>query len=218
MKQSNFISFEGPEGAGKTTVIEAAIPFLEELTKKDVLLTREPGGTGNPLAEEVRDILKKDRKTAIDPWTEVFLLAASRREHVVHTIMPALKAGKIVVSDRYLDSSLAYQGGGRGLGKDAIMAVNDFAITGEKEGEKILPGLTIYLDLPVEIGLDRIHKTRTDKIDRMDNEKVSFHKKVRETYLELAKENPDRIKVVDANQPKEAVLNQVKEILTANWR
>ncbi|MBS9338648.1 dTMP kinase [Fructobacillus sp. M2-14] len=218
MNQRNFISFEGPEGAGKTTVINAAIPFLKELTGKDVLLTREPGGTGNPLAEEVRDILKKDRETPVDPWTEVFLLAASRREHVVHTIMPALKAGKIVLSDRYLDSSLAYQGGGRGLGKDAIMAVNDFAIQGETEGEKVLPELTIYLDLPVEIGLERIHQNRTDKIDRMDNEKVSFHKKVRETYLELAKENPDRIKVVDASQSKEDVLQQVKDILTANWR
>lgn len=216
MKKANFITFEGPEGAGKTTVIQAVLPFLEELTSKVVVTTREPGG--NPLAEAVRDLLKEQQEPAIDARTEVLLLAASRREHVVQTILPALNNGAVVVSDRYLDSSLAYQGGGRGLGMQAVQAINDYAIENPETGQAVEPGLTIYMDLPVEIGLERVFKHRTGKIDRMDRENLDFHRRVRESYLELAAQNPERIKTVNANQPADKVLEDVKAILLENWR
>lgn len=216
MKKANFITFEGPEGAGKTTAIQAVLPFLEELTSKVVVTTREPGG--NPLAEAVRDLLKEQQEPAIDARTEVLLLAASRREHVVQTILPALNNGVVVVSDRYLDSSLAYQGGGRGLGMQAVQAINDYAIENPETGQAVEPGLTIYMDLPVEIGLERVFKHRTGKIDRMDRENLDFHRRVRESYLELAAQNPERIKTVNANQPADKVLEDVKAILLENWR
>lgn len=216
MKKANFITFEGPEGAGKTTAIQAVLPFLEELTSKVVVTTREPGG--NPLAEAVRDLLKEQQEPAIDARTEVLLLAASRREHVVQTILPALNNGIVVVSDRYLDSSLAYQGGGRGLGMQAVQAINDYAIENPETGQAVEPGLTIYMDLPVEIGLERVFKHRTGKIDRMDRENLDFHRRVRESYLELAAQNPERIKTVNANQPADKVLEDVKTILLENWR
>ncbi|CAK1239530.1 Thymidylate kinase (Tmk) [Fructobacillus fructosus] len=216
MKKANFITFEGPEGAGKTTAIQAVLPFLEELTSKVVVTTREPGG--NPLAEAVRDLLKEQQEPAIDARTEVLLLAASRREHVVQTILPALNDGVVVVSDRYLDSSLAYQGGGRGLGMQAVQAINDYAIENPETGQAVEPGLTIYMDLPVEIGLERVFKHRTGKIDRMDRENLDFHRRVRESYLELAAQNPERIKTVNANQPADKVLEDVKAILLENWR
>lgn len=216
MKKANFITFEGPEGAGKTTAIQAVLPFLEELTSKVVVTTREPGG--NPLAEAVRDLLKEQQEPAIDARTEVLLLAASRREHVVQTILPALNNGVVVVSDRYLDSSLAYQGGGRGLGMQAVQAINDYAIENPETGQAVEPGLTIYMDLPVEIGLERVFKHRTGKIDRMDRENLDFHRRVRESYLELAAQNPERIKTVNANQPANKVLEDVKAILLENWR
>ncbi|CAK1235221.1 Thymidylate kinase (Tmk) [Fructobacillus fructosus] len=216
MKKANFITFEGPEGAGKTTAIQAVLPFLEELTSKVVVTTREPGG--NPLAEAVRDLLKEQQEPAIDARTEVLLLAGSRREHVVQTILPALNNGAVVVSDRYLDSSLAYQGGGRGLGMQAVQAINDYAIENPETGQAVEPGLTIYMDLPVEIGLERVFKHRTGKIDRMDRENLDFHRRVRESYLELAAQNPERIKTVNANQPADKVLEDVKAILLENWR
>ncbi|GAO99197.1 dTMP kinase [Fructobacillus ficulneus] len=210
MTKMQFLSFEGPEGAGKTTVIQAIQPFLAELTGQEVLLTREPGGS--QVAEGIRSILQTKTTPAMDGWTEALLLAASRREHLVQTIQPALAAGKVVLSDRYLDSSLAYQGGGRGLGMDKVRALNEFAIQGR------MPDLTIYLDLPVEIGLQRIFENRQDKIDRLDEEALSFHQQVRRTYLELVDEQPQRIKLVDANQDLDRVIAQVQEILQTHWR
>ncbi|MDD9138092.1 dTMP kinase [Fructobacillus sp. CRL 2054] len=215
-KKAHFISFEGPEGAGKTTVIQAVLPYIEELSQRQVLLTREPGG--NPVAEAIRNLLKAQTEPEIDPWTEALLLAASRREHVVQTILPALKENKIVVSDRYLDSSLAYQGGARHLGMADVQEINDFAVRNPENGEAVLPELTIYLDLPVEIGLERIFKNRTDKIDRLDQAGLDFHQQVRQSYLQLAEENPDRIRTVDATQSPEAVLAAVKAIIEENWR
>ncbi|MBS9336581.1 dTMP kinase [Fructobacillus papyrifericola] len=216
MGMPNFITFEGPEGAGKTTAIQAILPEIEKLSQKQVLLTREPGG--NQMAEAIRDLLKVQTDPAIDSWTEVFLLAAARREHVVQTILPALEAGQVVVSDRYLDSSLAYQGGGRDLGLKSVQEINDFAIQNPQTGKPVLPDLTIYFDLPVEVGLERVFKNRTEKIDRLDKEKLSFHKKVRESYLALAKKEPKRIKLIDANQPKEAVLSAVNDVIQEYWR
>ncbi|SFC18365.1 thymidylate kinase [Fructobacillus durionis] len=215
-KKAHFISFEGPEGAGKTTVIQAVLPYIEELSQRKVLLTREPGG--NPVAEAIRNLLKAQTEPEIDPWTEALLLAASRREHVVQTILPALKADQVVVSDRYLDSSLAYQGGARHLGMADVQEINDFAVRNPENGEAVLPELTIYLDLPVEIGLERIFSNRTDKIDRLDQAGLDFHQQVRNSYLQLAQENPDRIQTVDATQSPEEVLTAVKAIIEENWR
>ena len=210
MTKMQFLSFEGPEGAGKSTVIQAVVPFLAELSGREVLVTREPGGS--QIAEGIRSLLQEKTDPAMDPWTEALLLAASRREHLVQTVEPALRANKLVLSDRYLDSSLAYQGGARKLGVDRVATLNDFAIQGR------LPDLTIYLDLPVEIGLKRIFANRQDKIDRLDEEDLSFHQAVRQTYLQLVEDNADRIKLVDANQDLAAVIAQVKEVLEANWR
>lgn len=210
MTKMQFLSFEGPEGAGKSTVIQAVVPFLAELSGREILVTREPGGS--QIAEGIRTLLQEKTDPAMDPWTEALLLAASRREHLVQTVEPALRENKLVLSDRYLDSSLAYQGGARKLGVDRVAALNDFAIQGR------LPDLTIYLDLPVEIGLKRILANRQDKIDRLDEEDLSFHQAVRQTYLQLVEDNTDRIKLVDANQDLAAVIAQVKEVLKANWR
>ncbi|GAP03356.1 thymidylate kinase [Fructobacillus pseudoficulneus] len=210
MTKMQFLSFEGPEGAGKSTVIQAVVPFLAELSGREILVTREPGGS--QIAEGIRTLLQEKTDPAMDPWTEALLLAASRREHLVQTVEPALRENKLVLSDRYLDSSLAYQGGARKLGVDRVAALNDFAIQGR------LPDLTIYLDLPVEIGLKRIFANRQDKIDRLDEEDLSFHQAVRQTYLQLVEDNTDRIKLVDANQDLAAVIAQVKEVLKANWR
>ncbi|CAK1231588.1 dTMP kinase [Fructobacillus evanidus] len=210
MSEMHFLSFEGPEGAGKTTVIEAVRPYLAKLAQADVLVTREPGGT--PVAEGIRTLLQEKTKPAMDPWTEALLYAASRREHLVQTVQPAIAAGKVVLSDRYLDSSLAYQGGGRSLGVDRIAELNAFATQGQ------LPDLTIYLDLPVEVGLERIFANRKGKIDRLDEEELSFHQTVRQTYLELVEKSPERIKLVNANQDVQAVIEEVKQVLATYWR
>ncbi|CAK1233750.1 Thymidylate kinase (Tmk) [Fructobacillus cardui] len=210
MSEMHFLSFEGPEGAGKTTVIEAVRPYLAELAQSDVLVTREPGGT--PVAEGIRTLLQEKTEPAMDPWTEALLYAASRREHLVQTVQPAIAAGKVVLSDRYLDSSLAYQGGGRELGVDRIAELNAFATQGQ------LPDLTIYLDLPVEVGLERIFANRKGKIDRLDEEELSFHQTVRQTYLELVEKSPERIKQVNANQDVQAVIEKVKQVLATYWR
>ncbi|CAH1854983.1 dTMP kinase [Convivina intestini] len=200
--QSVFISIEGPEGAGKTSLINALAPELRQNLKRPVLTTREPGG--NPIAEGIRNMLAADTSVNMDARTEALLFAAARRQHLVETILPALAKDEIVLSDRYLDSSLAYQGGGRRLGVDDVLALNEFAI------DHVLPDLTLYLDLPVEIGLERINQQRQSKIDRLDREKLDFHQRVRETYLSLLERFPDRIVKIDANQPLEQVIQAAR--------
>ncbi|CAH1853390.1 dTMP kinase [Convivina intestini] len=200
--QSVFISFEGPEGAGKTSLINALAPELRQNLKRPVLTTREPGG--NPIAEGIRNMLAADTSVNMDARTEALLFAAARRQHLVETILPALAKDEIVLSDRYLDSSLAYQGGGRRLGVDDVLALNEFAI------DHVLPDLTLYLDLPVEIGLERINQQRQSKIDRLDREKLDFHQRVRQTYLSLLERFPDRIVKIDANQPLEQVIQAAR--------
>lgn len=200
--QSVFISIEGPEGAGKTSLINALAPELRQNLKRPVLTTREPGG--NPIAEGIRNMLAADTSVNMDARTEALLFAAARRQHLVETILPALAKNEIVLSDRYLDSSLAYQGGGRRLGVDDVLALNEFAI------DHVLPDLTLYLDLPVEIGLERINQQRQSKIDRLDREKLDFHQRVRQTYLSLLERFPDRIVKIDANQPLEQVIQAAR--------
>lgn len=205
MPKPIFISFEGPEGAGKTSVLEALISELKTKLGDNLVTTREPGG--NPISEAIRSILQPEEDNGMDKRTEALLYTAARRQHLVENIKPALDQNKIVISDRYVDSSLAYQGGGRGLGIDNIWEINQFAIDG------LLPDMTIYLDVPVEIGLARVNENRQGKIDRLDKENISFHQKVRETYLKLQSEFSDRIKIVDATQPLNKVIDDTRILI-----
>lgn len=192
-----FISFEGPDGAGKTTAIEALLKKIATITNKEVLVTREPGGS--EIAEEIRQLILDPKHTEMDDWTEALLYAASRRQHLIEVIQPALAADQIVLCDRYVDSSIAYQGNGRQLGMEKVKQLNDFAIQGQ------LPQLTLYLDVPVEIGLQRVKKLGAG-FDRLEGQELAFHQRVRDAYLKLVEENEDRIALVDATQPIDDVV------------
>ena len=204
--QGTFISFEGPDGAGKTSVINAIHQQLaEQYGDEQVLLTREPGG--NRISEQIREVLFDDQNTNMDARTEALLFAAARRQHIVEDIEPALKAGKIVLSDRYIDSSVAYQGGGRHLGNNDIWELNQFAIHG------LLPDLTIYLDIESELGLQRISQHRSNQVNRLDREKLRFHQDVRAAYLTLAQRHRDRIVTIDASQPLADVIQDTQQAI-----
>lgn len=201
-----FISFEGPDGAGKTSVMRQITADLKEQLGNDgVVYTREPGG--NHIAEQIRDVLFDADNTDMDPRTEALLFAAARRQHLVADILPALQNGKVILCDRYVDSSIAYQGAGRGLGEENIWQINQFAIDG------LMPELTIYLDIDSELGLQRIAQNRADEVNRLDEEKLSFHRKVRSAYQKLAQENPQRIVTIDASQPLDQVILQVQQAI-----
>ena len=191
-----FITLEGPEGSGKTTAVESAVKKLEEMGYQ-IVRTREPGGT--PIAEEIRNVILDKKNTNMDPRTEALLYAASRRQHLVEKVWPALKEGKIVICDRYLDSSLAYQGGARGLGVDEILNVNLFAT------ENTWPDLTLLFDIKPEEGLKRIAANANREVNRLDLEKIEFHQKVRQTFLALAEHFPDRYVIIDASKSREEV-------------
>lgn len=199
-----FITIEGPEGSGKTTAVDTAVKELEKMGYQ-IVRTREPGGT--PIAEQIRNVILDKNNTAMDQRTEALLYAASRRQHLVEKVWPALKEGKIVVCDRYLDSSLAYQGGARGLGIDNILNVNMFATEGT------FPDLTLLFDLQPEVGLARIAANSNREVNRLDLEKLEFHTKVRNTFLELAKRYPERFVVIDASQSREEVAKQTLEVM-----
>ncbi|WP_294545148.1 dTMP kinase [uncultured Limosilactobacillus sp.] len=201
-----FISFEGPDGAGKTSVMRQITADLKEQLGSDgVVYTREPGG--NHIAEQIRDVLFDADNTDMDSRTEALLFAAARRQHLVADILPALQNGKVILCDRYVDSSIAYQGAGRGLGEENIWRINQFAIDG------LMPELTIYLDIDSELGLQRIAQNRADEVNRLDEEKLSFHRKVRSAYQKLAQENPQRIVTIDASQPLDQVILQVQQAI-----
>ena len=191
-----FITLEGPEGSGKTTAVEAAVKKLQEMGY-EIVRTREPGGT--PIAEQIRNVILDKNNTAMDGRTEALLYAASRRQHLVERVWPALKEGKIVICDRYLDSSLAYQGGARGLGVDEILNVNLFAT------ENTWPDLTLLFDIKPEEGLKRIAANASREVNRLDLEKIEFHQKVRGSFLYLAKKYPERFIIIDASKSREEV-------------
>lgn len=203
-----FITLEGPEGSGKTTAVEEAVEILKSKGYQ-IVRTREPGGT--PISEEIRNIILDKKNTDMDPRTEALLYAASRRQHLVQKVWPAIKEGKIVICDRFLDSSLAYQGGARELGIDEVLNINLFAT------ENTWPDLTLLFDIDPEIGLKRIASNANREVNRLDLEKLEFHKKVRNTFLELAKRYPDRYVIIDASKSKEEVkqltLNTIMERL-----
>lgn len=197
---SLFITLEGPEGSGKTSAINVVKAKLEEMGYQ-IVMTREPGGTN--ISEQIRNVILDKNNTMMDPKTEALLYCASRRQHLVEKIWPSLKEGKIVFCDRYLDSSLAYQGYARNLGVDEILNINSYAT------ENTFPDLTILFDIDPEIGLERISQNKDREVNRLDVEKLSFHKKVREGYLELSKRFNDRYVVIDASKPKEEVASIV---------
>ncbi len=199
-----FITFEGPEGSGKSTV---AKEIYNRLLKegKDVILTREPGGT--PIAEEIRNVILDRKNTNMDCITEALLYAASRRQHLVEKVWPAIEKGTIVLSDRFLDSSLAYQGGGRGIGIQKILDINMHATEG------FFPDLTLYFDIEPELGLERIAKNSSREVNRLDLEKLEFHRKVHETFLELAKKYPNRYRLVDATKSLNEVIEDTYKIV-----
>ncbi|RCW16974.1 dTMP kinase [Streptococcus gallolyticus] len=189
MKNGIIISFEGPDGAGKTTVLEQVLPVLQE-KGYDIVTTREPGGV--EIAERIRDVILDVNHVAMDSKTELLLYMAARRQHYVEKVLPALEAGKVVLIDRFIDSSIAYQGAGRGLDKDIITRLNDFATDGR------IPDLTLYFDVESEIGLARIAKNAEREVNRLDLEKLDMHKRVREGYLALT-EQEKRIVTIDAS-------------------
>ncbi len=196
-----FITIEGPEGSGKTTMIRMLAEALEDL--HEVVVTREPGGI--PISEKIREILLAN-DAEMDARTEALLFAAARRQHLVERIVPALKDGKVVLCDRFIDSSLAYQGYARGLGAEEIMEINRFAV------ENWMPDLTIYLKLPPEAGLKRIQDNNRTS-NRLDKETLDFHKDVVKGYNELSVNYPERIKVVDADREIEDVFRDAYNII-----
>jgi len=199
-----FITFEGPEGAGKTTVIQKIAERLAE-EKIDVLATREPGGI--EIAEKIRSIILDPEHTAMDERTEALLYAAARSQHYFEKVRPALDAGKMVICDRFIDSSLAYQGYARGIGVDEVLSINEFAI-----GKK-LPDMTILFDLAPEVGLARIHAHGEREVNRLDVESLAFHKKVREGYLQLVERYHERIHVINADQNIDRVVEDVWSLI-----
>ncbi|MBO7614235.1 MAG: dTMP kinase [Bacilli bacterium] len=201
-----FITLEGPEGSGKTTAVNAAVRELEKLGYS-IVRTREPGGT--PIAEQIRNVILDKANTAMDPRTEALLYAASRRQHLVEKVWPAVKEGKIVICDRYLDSSLAYQGGARGLGIENILNINMFATEGT------FPDLTLLFDIDPEVGLARIAANASREVNRLDLEKLDFHKNVRNTFLHLAKRYPDRFVIIDASKSQEEVAKATLDVILA---
>ena len=192
-----FVTIEGPEGSGKSSVTKEVVKLLEK-DGEQVVLTREPGGT--PIAEQIREVILNKENTAMDPVTEALLYAAARRQHLKEKVWPLSKEGKIIISDRFLDSSLAYQGGARGLGIDYILEMNQFATEG------YYPELTLLFDLDPRIGLARIAANKGREVNRLDLEKIDFHDSVRKTFLDLAKRFPERFVVLDASKPFDEVV------------
>lgn len=195
-----FITFEGGEGAGKSTAIKKIVEKLEK-EGREIVLTREPGGT--PISEEIRRIILDKKNVDMDKRTEALLYAASRRQHIVQKIIPSIKEGKIVLCDRFLDSSLAYQGYAREIGVDAVLEMNLFATEG------LEPDLTFFFDLDPELGLKRIAANSSREVNRLDVEKLSFHKAVREGFLSLAKRFSYRFIVIDASKDPESVFLEI---------
>jgi len=204
---SKFITFEGCDGCGKTTVLKLV---SEELSKRkvDFLLTREPGGS--KIAEQIRNIILDKKNIEEDSRTEALLYAASRRQHLTDVVLPALKQGKLVLSDRYIDSSLAYQGYARGIGIKEVMSINAFAING------LMPDVTFFLNLTPEEGLKRI-ASRSRESDRLDKEKLAFHQKVYEGYKIIIKDDPKRFVIIDARktpaQETKEIVDKIMEII-----
>lgn len=193
----HFITLEGGEGAGKTSVLHNLEGRLIDMGY-DVLTTREPGGI--EIAEQIRGVILDPLNTAMDARTEALLYAAARRQHLVEKVYPALEAGKIVLCDRFIDSSLAYQGYARGLGIDEVLTINEFAI------KDCMPTLTLFFNIEPKRGLQRIAANKDRERNRLDLEKIQFHESVYEGYQILLEKFPQRIKELNADQVLEEVV------------
>ena len=207
--QGIFITIEGPDGAGKTSVLSELYPRLDLVAKRSIIKTREPGGI--PISEKIRQIILDPKNTEMDERTEALLYAAARRQHLMQKVLPALEAGDIVLCDRFVDSSLAYQGAGRRIGVEAISLINEFAIEGT------IPDFTIYLDVDSDTGLRRIQNNRKQQIDRLDSEGLEFHQRVRHEYLKLVDENPERIFKIDARMSLASVVEATFQAITNRY-
>jgi dTMP kinase len=199
-----FITFEGPDGAGKTTILNM---LSEEFKEKGIeaVFTREPGGIR--IAEQIREVILNKENTEMDPRTEALLYAAARRQHIVEKVIPGLNEGKLIICDRFIDSSLAYQGFAREIGVDDVYSINMFAIDG------VMPEVTLYFDIEPERGLMRISGNDGREVNRLDLEKMDFHLKVQQGYKHLIGKFPERIKVINADQSLDDVYRDVKEVL-----
>ncbi len=197
MQKNLFITFEGGEGSGKTTIIQS---LKEKLSNDyDLVLSREPGGV--KIAEEIRKIILDPENVDMSYETEALLFAASRMQHLKEKVIPALNEGKMVLCDRYIDSSLVYQGFSRGLGVEKVLLVNDFATS-------YMPIVTFFIDVTPEVGLARL-KGRDSKIDRLDKETIDFHKKIYEGYLKLCDMYPNRIVKIDGNRSVDEIVSDI---------
>jgi len=206
-----FITFEGPEGSGKTTQINLLKEFLCSKTNKDVIITREPGGT--KFGDSIRGLLLNHRDDFLEPETELFIMLAQRAEHLKKVIYPALNENKIVLCDRYFDSSMAYQGYGRGLNRSLIVDTHSSFLG------NFIPDITFFLNIDPEEGLKRASHGGTKELDRMESEAISFHKKVYQGYLEMATNNSDRFKVIDSSGIPLEISSKIREHIVGhcNW-
>ncbi len=206
--KNRFITFEGPEGSGKTSILKAVEDYFKSLMI-DTIATREPGGI--KISEQIRQVILDVENKQMDAKTEALLYAAARRQHMAEVILPALEKGQTVLCDRFIDSSLAYQGVGRNLGVDEVLALNQFAI------DYKLPDLTLFIDVPPEIGLKRVF-SNDRAVDRLDLESLEFHKRVYDGYMEIIQRYPNRIKVIDGTQVIESVVEQVIECIESFFK
>lgn len=197
-----FITFEGGEGSGKTTIAKLIKDYLEK-EGYQVTLTREPGGVD--IAEKIRDVIVDVNNTSMDKKTEALLYAASRRQHLVEKVLPVLEQDGIVICDRFIDSSLVYQGIARGIGIDEVYEMNMFAT------ENILPKRTIFFDIKPEQGLQRVYSNKDREVNRLDLESLDFHQKVYDGYLTICEKYTDRIVKIDASLDFDSVFKQVLE-------
>lgn len=202
MKNSLFITFEGPDGSGKTTVSKEVVSRLQN-AGYDVMYTREPGGS--VIAEKIRNVILDPDNTEMDARTEALLYAAARRQHLAEIVLPALSRGTTVISDRFVDSSLAYQGCGRQIGIDEVYTLNLFATGGR------MPDKTVFLNVSPEEGLRRIGNRSF--LDRLDQESIEFHHRVAEGYQQVIEKYHDRITVVDAERPLEEVVQTCCDLI-----
>lgn len=204
-----FITFEGIEGSGKGTAIEGLVKWLKK-AGREVLLTREPGGS--PLGGDIRSMLLHVKNNNLSPFAELFLYLADRAQHVSQVVQPAIDAGKVVISDRFADSTIVYQGYGRGLPLQTLYTLNHIAVGG------VWPDLTIVLDLPAKVGLGRARARNKEQgleesEGRFEAEALEFHDKIREGYLDWAGKHPERIRVVDAGGAPEEVFARIRPLV-----
>ena len=199
-----FVTIEGPEGSGKTTI---GRKIVEKLMNDgyEVIYTREPGGI--EIAEQIRKVILDVNNTNMDPRTEALLYAASRRQHLIEKIVPAIKDNKIIICDRFIDSSLAYQGHARKLGIDNVYEINKFAI------DTLMPDLTLLFDIEPKLGLERINANKLREVNRLDLEQLEFHTLVREGFLIIQEREPNRVKRVDASKTIDEVFNAAYSLI-----